>query len=204
MSLQPFVPWIIVTALVSVAAMVWAAGSGDGRTFALAAGGYCAVLLLVAVLVNRPYWQASSDETEERAAVLWAPRRNARLFMFAYAWGAAALAAVYSLTMLSWRHDWQYMLAMVIAATLCFSFAELLVRPGSLLAREGVLRWAAIVTSVQGLGAAGGALYVVLSGKLWTYRADWAANQVFVLGGALLAALSLIAMITYARTRRRT
>ena len=196
MSLQSLVPWLLMALTASGAGMVYAAANASGAMHAAAAAAFGFVLAGMALWVNRPYWRPRTTPAPLDDLVM-ASRRNARLMMFAYAWGAAAMAADYSLTTLDWRHDWQYALAMGIAATVCLIYAVLVVRPRSIFRRPELLRWMAVTTTVQGGLALIGVVYLVASGKLWTFRSDWAANHIFLIGGLLLALLSALALRTY-------
>lgn len=202
MSVQPLVPWLILALIASVAGMVLAAGASNGSLHLLAATVFAAVLAPAAIWVNRSYWQlqpgAGAAELQAIAA-----RRNARLLTFAYAWGGAAMSADYSLSPLNWRHDWQYALAMIIAAVVCFIYALQVTQPDSVLARPASLRAAAVASAVQGGGALLGVAHLFQSGKIWTFGSDWAANHIFLVGGLLLAALSCFGLLSYVRLARR-
>jgi len=198
MSVQSLVPWLLLAMVSSIAGMVVSAAAGDGSGHLLSAIAFFVVLLCAGAAVNWPYWRTTAPADASESAM--ASRRNARLFTFAYAWGGAAMAADYSLTPLRWRHDWQYAIAMIIAALVCFVYAIRVTRPNARLATPRMLRWAAIATGLQAIGAMIGIVHLIGSGKIWTFATDWAANHIFLIGGALLVGLSLFGLLSYRQT----
>lgn len=201
MTVQSLVPWLLLAMVVSISGMVFAASGSDGGTHFLAASGFALVMIAAAVAVNVPYWRGQLVAATPSPVVV-AARRNARLQGLSYAWGGAAMAADYSLSPLDWRHDWQYALGMTIASLICFAYARRVVQPGATLATPRMLHYAEIAGLLQGAGALIGVLHLFASGKIWTFGADWAANHIFLVGGALLACLSLFGVLSHRRAAR--
>jgi hypothetical protein len=132
-------------------------------------------------------------------------RPSALLLALAYAWGAVAMQGAYltPLTGLKWQHGWQYALAMALLAAASLAFAR---SPGPDGRASDETRSAgthlgliSLLAAAQALVAAGGLAALALSGKLWSTRADWAANRVF----AALAVAVLAATIFDLVVRRR-
>jgi hypothetical protein len=130
---------------------------------------------------------------------------GARLFAIAYGWGALAMQGLYvtPLTGLRWQHGWQYALAMVLLLLLSTGFERSVRRkvsgpPSSL--DLGALGLPLAVA--QGGVAAIGLAALVVSGKLWSVKVDWAANRVFA--GLAIAVLALsLATLYRSRQQRR-
>ena len=195
-SLRPLVPWLVLAAAVSVTTMVLSAGRGDRLSPALAAGLLAVVVVAAALWLNAPRWSVrhSASEAEASKAVVVA---NIHLAALVYAWGAAALFAVYSLSDLVWRHAWQYGLGAALFA------AGLALYARSVDAAAGSDLPPLLLTVLHGLAVGGGLVYLVGTGKLATQRADWAANEVFLAGGFAILALCVIAAITQLRASGR-
>lgn len=195
MSLQPFVPWLIALAVLSVATMVIAAGWGDGAMHALAALPYTMAIGGAGLAVNLPYWRstASTMGAEDRNL---AARRNARTMALIHAWAASAIAADYSLAPLDWHLDWLYTLVFALAAVICFTYAVLISPGSSRFRRPRVHTGAVILAGLQLLIASAAVFYLLVSGKLWTFRSDWAANQVILFAAGTLALISTFAVLT--------
>ncbi|MGD9827759.1 MAG: hypothetical protein AB7E70_11465 [Hyphomicrobiaceae bacterium] len=194
MSLQKYVVWVLLALLVSVGAMTWTAAA-DHRLLNFAAGAFFAVAAIMgAVAVNRPHWRSDRVLPD---TIMHAARRNARLMALTYEWGALSLLGMYWLAPLSWRHGWQYAVAMLLVAALLVSYVKLVGYPRSSLRRPAMLRLGSRLGAIQGALALGGLVGLVASGKLGTRKADWAANHVFVIGALTIAAISAIAFFTH-------
>lgn len=182
--------------IISVAAMVLGAGRDDTMMTALAAMAFLGLILAIALRVNVPIWRhAASDATclNGHAAM----RRNTRLAMLVYAWGAAGLFAIYSLTGLAWYHAWQYAAGAALMALALLLYVR---RIGiNVPPRTPPLS----LTILHGAAAAGGLLYLFRTGKLAMHRSDWAANYVFLFGGLTIVALCAIAAVTQSRAPER-
>jgi hypothetical protein len=190
MVLRPLLPWLLLALAMSVAAMVLGAGRGDKLIAALASGLYAAAIVAVALWINAPFWSRTPapEETSAKTAIAG----NVWLAALVYAWGAAALLAVYSLSGLTWRHGWQYGLGAAIISAGFAIFA-------ATLDRQDIRTPSIALTALHGVIAGGGLGYLIFSGKLATLRSDWAANDVFLAGGLAVVALCIVAAVTQSR-----
>ncbi len=198
MSVQPFIPWLLAAFVPSVIGQVIGARVGSAWLSGTAALILPVMSILVAMKVNAPYW-------EKRAtpgcidALANASRRNARLIAWTWGAGAASMLAVYLISGLKWQHGWQYGSGMLLIALLGFLYSLIIGEPASVLRRPGVLNAVAMLAAAQGVAAIGGVTVLVLSGKVASNKADWAANIIFVAGGLAITVLSAIAVRTHAR-----
>lgn len=199
-SLSTFVPALVAVLLAS-AAVMWAAAVTGNRLLSMAsAGAFGTSIVLAALWTNARLW--SGDRLPERDRVQAdAMRRNARLAALVYAWGAIAMYAIYGLAALSWRHGWQYGTGMALISVLFLAYVHAM-RPASTLRQPDALRRAAAFTVVHGLGALAALAFLLASGKLATAKGDWAANHVFLAGGAAVTTLCMLTLVTYARLAR--
>lgn len=188
MSLQRLAGVVVVGLLASVAAMTLAAANGERLMTGVAAAAFAALVLVVAIAVNRPAWQTPQALAADAVGMV---RRNARLAALVYAWGAAAMFAIYHLSGLAWRHGWQYGLGMALLSGVLLAFVH---RLGG---RSKVPPLA--LTLLHGAAALCALIYLVGTGKLETVKTDWAANHVFLFGGLAIVALNVIAAITQVR-----
>jgi len=195
MSLQPFIPGLVVLLVLSAGAMYAGAAYGYPALSAGAAGLFAVAVIAVAVRINRPFWgpNAISDAADQK---LHSIRRNARLAVLIYAWGAAAMFAVYGLSGLQWRHGLQYASGMMLIAAAIFAFVHF-AGPESRLRRPEAVERAYLLNIGHGIAAAGALLFLLLSGKLWAGKSDWAANHVFLAGTVSLIALCAITATTH-------
>jgi len=194
--LKPLVPAILMALVVSVLVMVFAAGRDSRAIFAFAAALFAAQMIFVMLRINWPLLRGGPAQCEEGIAVV-SVLRNSVLAGLVYAWGAVAMLAVYSMSGLSWRHGWQYGAAMALVAAGIFVYTLWL---GAADGRLRAPRALAVVTSLgalQGFGMMAALAYLLLSGKLATPKSDWAANDIFFVGSATLALLSLISVLSY-------
>ena len=201
MSLQPLIPWLIGSLVISVVAMVAGVSYGEPLLAVAAAALFSAMVLVAGYLVNRPVWsldpaQAQDDDASNAA------RRNARLMTIAFAWGAVAMFAVYTLSELRWYHAWQYGLAMALLGVFTFGYGLMIGGMRNTERRAMLLRSGGMLTLVQGIAAVGGLLFLLQSGKLLLMRSDWPANLIFLFGGIAIAGLSAIAVITQRKLMR--
>lgn len=195
-------------ALLVVDVLVLVAAAANGRPHLIGFGAACFVALLAAVAMaaNRVHWKAGA--TTEAAAVA-ALEANVRLGTLAWLWGSIAMQGVYltPLTGLRWQHAWQYALVMLLAAWITTLYGRRL-RPwdtASEAERARSRRLCALapaLAALQAIGGAVGALFLVASGKLVTWRPDWAANQIFLFGALLIMVLGAITLQTHRRLWR--
>jgi hypothetical protein len=178
-----------------------AAGSGDRLLSHAASLGFALVVVAIAVAINRPLWRLPADRISDDAAPV-AARRNARLMALTYAWGAAGMLAVYTLSPLRWYHYWQYAIGMALLAALLLAYGARIANPRSEL-RQPALQLAALrLTVIQGMLALGGAGFLVLSEKLASTKPDWAASNLFLAGALAVALISALAAFTQIRLKR--
>jgi len=202
MPLKPLLPALLLALVMSIVVGVLAVGRNSGFTLALAVALFALQMLFALVRTNAPFWKSDTG-AEPYATVALCVRRNTLLAALVYAWGAAAILALYSLSGLNWRHWWQYGAAMALVAAAVFFYAHLLTdEKGSYRTPKALnaLMW---LTIAQCLAVIGVLVYLVGWGKLATPRSDWAANYVFAAGSLTLAALSAISVATYRRLKSR-
>ncbi len=187
--------WLMITAPMSVAAMVAGAASGNQGLAVLAGALFAGIAAFVG-------WRfAMSDLADMNSDALAA--RYARLIAVIWAWCGVAMLACYYLTALSWQHAWQYGAAMLVIAALVWRYAEARATPDSPFARASMVSAARWATQLQGLAALIGVVVLALSGKLDPAGRDWAANIVFVAGGLTLFTLSTAALRAERRVAER-
>ena len=188
MSLRKFIPLLVAVLLISVAAMFMGASANDRALTLWAATIFPVAAILTALVINVA--ALSSAEAGMPDQILGLFRRNTRLVALLYAWGAAALLSIYSFSGLTWRHGWQYGLAMTLIAAALIAYVQ---RLGKAPAMEPAPVW---MTLLHGTAAAGAVALLLASGKLETVKRDWAANDVFLMGGMAIFAISLISAFT--------
>lgn len=165
---------------------------------ATAAGLFALALITSAVEMNVGFWRAGgAGESDD--ALLDAAIRNTRLVALGYLWGALALFMVYRLTPLRWQHGLQYGAGMALIAWLIQLYVHFLVQPGSRLRMPAALDKAMWLSILHGAGALGGLGFLLLSGKINSIKDDWAANYVFLAGGVMVVALSIVSALTHMR-----
>lgn len=192
MSLQPAIPLIVAIMLATIAAMVYGASTDSRALTAVAAAFFAASIVTAAVRVNAASLRAAMIESDPNSA-RHLHRRNARLAALVYAWGAGALLSIYSVSGLTWRHGWQYGLAMALVAAAILAHVHLM-DPA-----KGAKLPPVWLTLLHGAAAACGIVILVGAGKLETLKRDWAANDVFLFGGLAILSLSIIAAMSQAR-----
>lgn len=184
--------------LASVGAIVAAAREDWPLLATLGAAAFA--LAVVAGVVIAPIVSARSAGDWTAEASFRRLRQSALLAALAYAWGALAMQGAYltPLTGLRWQHGWQYALAMLLLAVGAIVLAgpPRTPTPGITDVR---VRLAVPLAMAQMLVAAGGLAALAVSGKLWSNRADWAANRVFA--GLAVAILAISAAYLVAGRR---
>ena len=194
--LKPLLLAIVIALVASVLVMVLAAARDARLVFALAATLFAVQMIFATLRINWPLMRDGPAQSEEGAAVA-SVLRNSVLTGLAYAWGAAAMLAVYSLSGLSWRHGWQYGAAMALVAIGVFVYTRWLSADYSGLRTPRALAAVTSLGALQGLGTIAALAFLLLSGKLATPKSDWAANDIFLAGSVTLALLSLISVLSY-------
>lgn len=200
MSFQRVAPWLILALCLSVAVIVLGAGRGAQLLVGLSAGLFALVILVVGLRSNQPLWSVQAARATDQAAIE-AARFNAWLMAVAFVWGAIAMFAVYSLSGLRWQHGWQYGAGMALFSAFAYIFGLMLERSGPARHRQ-LLKSGLQLTMLQGIAAIAGLVFLIGSGKLETFRPDWAANQIFLWGGLAIVGLSAIAVTTQRKLMR--
>ena len=201
-SLSGLMPALITVLLASAGAMWAAAGAGNRLLSFAAAGAFGTSIVLAALRTNVPLWRGAQPPGASHRLQAEAMRRNARIAALVYAWGAAAMFAVYMLSGLAWRHGWQYGSGMALIAGAFLAYVHAM-RLGSALRTPRALRLAAGFTVLHAAGAAGGLRFLLGAGKLATIKGDWAANHVFLAGGTAILALCALTLVTHVVLARR-
>lgn len=195
MPLRPMLPTLLLAFAMSILVCVLAAARGSAVTLALAAALFALQVFFVLLRVNVPLWLAGDAPA---ASVDWA-WSNTMLAAIVYAWGAAAMFSIYTLSGLSWQHWWQYGAGMALLALAALLCARYLASNRAALASSKSLAILAAVTAAQAIAVGIALAYLVASGKLATAKADWAANHVFIAGGVAIGLISLVSLVTYRR-----
>jgi hypothetical protein len=200
-SLQPLILPLVVLLCASAGGMWWGASQRLPHVSAIAAFLWVSAAVGAAVAINKPVWRAVAAGTALPDELRAAARRNARLVMLVYAWGATALMAVYGFSSLRWQHGLQYASGMALIGGGILLYVRRL-EADSPLATSEALHAAHLASLAHGLAAAAALVFLVSSGKLTTGRGDWAANHVFLAGGLAILLLTALAAVTHARLVR--
>lgn len=197
--MQPAFKILFVPLLVSIGGLVAGAANGQRLLAAAAAALGAAFLTLSALLLDASLADGDGlvPAVERKAA-----RANAGLLAVGWGWAGVSMLAVYLLSGLRWQHGWQYGSGMLLVAALIAIYAGSLRHPESPLASPQALagaRWASIL---QAIAATAALVWLALSGKLATVKDDWAANDIFLAGGAAIVALGVISLFGKAHRAR--
>lgn len=196
MSLQQLVRPLVLVLAASVVAIYVAALRGDQMMSIVAAAAFAIAAGAVALVTNVGVWrQSAAGAPTDAEAAGPALRRNLRLIMLVYAWGALALFAAYPLAGLRWQHGWQYGLAMALIALGILRHVHLM-EPGQPLREPKAVVAASWLTGLHAMAAMTGVAYVLFSGKLGTPKSDWVANHAFIAGGLAVAVIGALALMT--------
>jgi hypothetical protein len=201
MPLRPLLPALLLALVMSIVVGVLAVGRNSGFTLGLAVALFALQMLFAVVRTNAPFWGADAEAPHDETIALCV-RRNTLLAALVYAWGAAAILALYSLSSLNWRHWWQYGAAMALVAVGVFLYAQLLTDENGTYRTPKALNALMWLSVAQGLAVIGVLVYLVGWGKLVSMRSDWAANYVFAAGSVTLAVLSSVSVLTYLRLKQ--
>ncbi len=195
MRLTPLIVATLVVGIASLIGQVMGASEATNGLSAFAAAAFIGALIRTAWVANQPWWAHGhmhdigphGTDCERTMA-----QTNAALLALGYAWGGVSLIGVYTLSVLKWQHGWQYGAGMLLVALVLWGLAlswrtRWSQRTAGLLQAVTLLHAAAVTAALS---------WLVYSGKLITFKSDWAANVVFAGGGLLLIALNIIAMRT--------
>lgn len=189
MSLQRMVPGVVAVLVLSAAGMAYGAENGSRALTVAAAFGYALVVMLVALVINRPCWKTPKGG-HAPDLLFHTMRRNTRLAALVYGWAALAFFAVYGLTGVTWRHGFQYGTAATLIAGALLFYVHRMGEPGRDVPPSRAL------TLLHATAVIGGLAFLLMSGKLATMRGDWPANYIFLFGGLALLGLCTIAYRT--------
>ncbi len=187
---------LVGAAVASVAVSTWAAAAKAPAMIVASAAVFAAALIVVALITNQELQRQPAGAQAAHADV-----HNAALMALAYGWGAATLAGIYTLTSLRWQHGLQYAAGMAVIAVALAACSRALARIDSPLRQPLARRVMAWITILHAAAAATGVGFLLVSGKLSSIKADWAANIVFLVGGLTVLALSVLAAVTQQRCR---
>lgn len=196
MILQKLMPWLVGLLLSSAVAMRWAAAQDARETSLWVALAFVGIVVGVAALING---QALRDPGQEGRVQFHMLRRNTRLVALIYAWGAAAMLAVYVFGALNWRHGWQYGAAMALVAAALHVYVKRMERPGNPFDTAEYFGRIVPLTLLHAAAVAVGLVYLVGSGKLAAARGDWAANHIFLAGGIGIVLLAVLTSFVHVR-----
>lgn len=183
---MPFktIPSILVVVVLAAAVAFGAAASGPWPVWVGVAAAFTTVAIAGTGLII----------LRHGGGVVHLSRASAELMALTWGWGGLSLLLAYIPAGLKWQHGWQYGSAMVLIAIAVALYARR-IQPGSPYASPGGLEWGRRAAFLQGFAAGTGLAWLIGSGKLSTIKGDWAANDVFLAGGAVLVALSAMAIV---------
>jgi len=194
-------------ALLTAGVMIWGATIGQVAIVTSAAGIFAVVAMLASgiTLMQALRWSDVPSRNASLAAYV-ALLQTTRLTAIFYAWGAGSMQGLYltPLTGLRWQHGWQYGAAMAVLALASLIFERTMPRPmpgGDATGWRRHLRWANPMAAAQALVAVIGIVALIVSGKLWSERADWAANRVFAALAIAVFAVSFASIVVQHRHR---
>ena len=189
--------FILIIVFVASLTGVYLGASWSNRwIFAASAFVFSATAAIAAFVVNRWLWRYDAAGGTEPIAIQ-ALIASTHLSALVYAWGAAALLLVYSVSGLNWQHGWQYGLAMALIAAGMVYYVKLLGQGRPDLVSESAIDRAVMLAAAQGVAVSLVLLWLVASGKILSPRADWAANLIFVSGGMGIVCLCAFLTKTY-------
>jgi hypothetical protein len=195
---------LLITLVAALVVMTLTAAADRRTESALAAGIFAVVLINTALRSNTPLWRPSPKAAAADVTPRGAFRQSALLVMLAYLWSALAFYAIYLGTHIRWQHGWEYGSAALLIAAGHAVYLWQTADPNSWLSSPRALAGTARLATLQAIAIACGLIWLLASGKLMTPKGDWAANQIFLAGGAAIMCLSIIAVRTYAVLRRRS
>lgn len=129
----------------------------------------------------------------------------ARRMGLVWSWGALSLLVIYVGLVTTWHEWWHFFLGFSLAALASFGLAAALARDEAAGGGDGtMLKLGNVLAVGQLIGMAAAVIGLIVDGKIARYHnpakyPDWAGNNLFLMGAAALAVLSLAAL----RYRRR-
>ncbi len=194
MPLRPPLPWLLATLAAALIALTIAAGATRKAEAAVAAAVFALILVATAIRTNTPLWRrsASAQGVTARDAVM----QTARLIMLAYLWCGLAFYAVYIGTGIHWQHGWEYGSGMLLIGIGHAFYLWRLSNPGDVVSAPSAIERAVKLSTYEAVLIAIGLIWLIESGKLYTIKGDWAANQLFLAGGFAIICLCAIMIKT--------
>ena len=186
----------IVTAILSVAAMVLAANSSDRHLVALSAAAFALVVIASTLISNAKIWLTGTTSPID------ALEATTRFTALVYAWAAAAMLAIYLGTNVRWQHGWQYGAIFALIAVGHAYYIKMLVARHPSVATPSAVSRTAQLALLQGTAAVLALTWMISIGKLATPKGDWAANTIFVAGGVAIAVISAVIYRTHRHLTR--
>lgn len=119
-------------------------------------------------------------------------RAFSELFALTCLWAAASLFLSYGAAGLRWQHGWQYALLFFLLSLVHGAFVLL---PNKLRAPErrmALVRWALSGLKIETFSVFVALAWLIGSGKIWTVRNDWLANDVFFGSGFAVLGLAYL------------
>ena len=189
---------LIGVALLTLAGMMWCALQGDRIKITILALIFGFAAIWSTRQINAPYI-VDPDHTGGANWSAAAIQIRATSFVTAsvYAWGGLAMLLIYLITPLHWRHGWQYGSIMLVIAAGLILYIRALSSPSSRFARPASVTRIVQLAILHGITAAIALAWLILSGKLATYKGDWAANAIFLAGGLAIIGISIITVVTH-------
>jgi hypothetical protein len=194
MPLRPMLPAVLLAFALSLLIGVLSVARGASVPLGIAAALFSLQVLVTLWRINAPLWSGAAPGT----GIDWA-WSNTMLAAIVYAWGAAAMFTLYSLTGLHWQHWWQYGAGMALLAGAALLCARYLASDRSRYDRTTSLNILMTITAAQVVSVVGALVYLVATGKLDTPKTDWAANHVFITGSVTIGIISIVSLLAHRR-----
>lgn len=193
---------LAIAAFLTLAGIMWCAAHGNVFAINAIALVFALAAIWTAWRVNAPRFSHVKQSAADWPAAATQLKATSLVTASVYAWGGLAMLLVYELTQLHWRHGWQYGSLMLLIAGGLLAYVRALKNPSSRLASPSAVERIVQLAAVHGIAAAVALGWLVLSGKLMTYKGDWAANAIFLAGGLAIVFISAIAVATHRRLTR--
>ena len=194
MPLRPMLPAVLLAFALSLLIGVLSVTRGASVPLGIAAALFSLQVLVTLWRINAPLWSRAAPGT----GIDWA-WSNTMLAAIVYAWGAAAMFTLYSLTGLHWRHWWQYGAGMALLAAAALLCATYLASDRRRYDHTTSLNILMTITVAQAVSVVGALVYLVATGKMSTLKTDWAANHVFITGGVTIGIISIVSLLAHRR-----
>ena len=193
---------LAIAASLTLAGIMWCAAHGNILAINAIALVFALAAIWTAWRVNAPRFSQVRQTAADWPAAATQLKATSLVTASVYAWGGLAMLLVYELTQLHWRHGWQYGSIMLLIAGGLLAYVRALQNPASRLASPSAVERIVQLAAAHGIAAAAALGWLVLSGKLITYKGDWAANAIFLAGGLAIVFISAIAVLTHRRLTR--